>query len=121
MTFRDAFPILYTVDVERAAAFYCDQLGFERGYRFPPDGPPAFVVVSLGALSLGLTQTSDEEELRRSGLWLYTDDVDGAVARLRRAGANVVREPADMEWGERMATVADPDGVLVHIGSRHVQ
>ncbi len=75
MTFRDAFPILHTADVERAATFYCDELGFERGYRFPAEGAPRFLVVSLGALSIGLTQTSNEDELRRVDLWLYTDDV----------------------------------------------
>lgn len=118
MPFRDAFPILHTHDVERLAAFYCDRLGFNRGYRFPEDGAAAFIVVRLGALSLGLPQTESRSEVGRVDLWLYTEDVDREVERLRKADEKVIEEPADREWGERMATVADPDGNLLHIGSR---
>lgn len=115
MPFRDAFPILHTPDVDRLAGFYCDELGFTRGYRYPDEGEAAFVVVTLGELSLGLTRTDDPG---RVDLWLYTDDVDAEVERLRAAGARVLDAPADREWGERMATVADPDGNRLHIGSR---
>jgi lactoylglutathione lyase len=116
--FRDAFPILHTSDLERLAAFYCDRLGFERGYRFPGEGAAAFQVVTLGGLSIGLTQTQNRDEVGRVDLWLYTDDVDGEIDRLLEGGGTVVDEPADREWGERMATVADPDGNRLHIGSR---
>ena len=118
MGFRDAFPIFHTPDIERLAAFYCDQLGFERGYRFPDEGDAAFLVVTLGDLSIGLTQTKEPDEVGRVDLWLYTDDVDREVERLRENGATVVDEPADREWGERMATVTDPDGNFLHVGSR---
>ena len=116
--FRDAFPIYHSQDVERLAHFYCDELGFERGYRFPEEGEVAFLVVSLGDLSIGLTQTRNRDEVGRVDLWLYTDNVDREVERLRDGGGTVVSEPADQQWGERMATVADPDGNLLHIGSR---
>ena len=118
MPFRDAFPILHTPDGERLAAFYCDRLGFARGYRFPEDGAAAFVVVTLGDLSLGLTQTQKRGDVGRVDLWPYTDDVDREVERLRKANGKVIDEPAEREWGERMATVADPEGNLLHIGSR---
>jgi lactoylglutathione lyase len=58
------------------------------------------------------------DEVGRVDLWLYTDDVDREVDRLRENGATVVDEPADREWGERMATVTDPDGNFLHVGSR---
>ena len=32
------------------------------------------------------------------------------VASLRQAGVVVLRDPADMPWGERLGYVADPDG-----------
>jgi lactoylglutathione lyase len=34
---------------------------------------------------------------------------------LRSAGVEVVREPEDMEWGERMASVRDPDGNVIFV------
>lgn len=52
-----------------------------------------------------------------TSLWLYADDVDAAVAELQEAGVRVIAEPADQPWGERVASVADPDGYLVHIGA----
>jgi lactoylglutathione lyase len=41
---------------------------------------------------------------------VYTDGVDAAVADLRDRGYEVLLEPVDQPWGERMAYVADPDG-----------
>jgi lactoylglutathione lyase len=38
------------------------------------------------------------------------DEVDRLVEELRAGGVNVLREPADMPWGERVAYVTDPDG-----------
>ncbi|HET6212795.1 MAG TPA: VOC family protein [Micromonosporaceae bacterium] len=51
-------------------------------------------------------------------MWVYTDDCDAALGRLRSGGVPVVQEPADQPWGERMATVVDPDGNRVIIASR---
>jgi lactoylglutathione lyase len=124
--FRDAFPIVYTRDLKRSVDFYCDVLGFERGYRFPDGGDAEFVVVRLGDSALALSATGAEHTLlgRRVGdgirfeLCVYTDDVDAAVRALRERGTDVLREPEDMEWGERMAYVTDPDGNPVHIAQR---
>jgi len=52
-----------------------------------------------------------------TSLWLYADDVDIAVTELRDAGVRVVAEPTDQPWGERVASVADPDGYTVHLGA----
>jgi uncharacterized glyoxalase superfamily protein PhnB len=54
----------------------------------------------------------------RAAFWLYADNVDREVEALRAGGVEVVAEPADMEWGERMATVADPDRNLIYLGQR---
>jgi lactoylglutathione lyase len=41
---------------------------------------------------------------------MYVDEVDRLVEALRADGVEVVREPADMPWGERVAYVTDPEG-----------
>ena len=41
--------------------------------------------------------------------------VDDTVQRVRAAGHAVVREPYDAPWGQRYATVADPDGYRVDV------
>ena len=44
-----------------------------------------------------------------AALYTYVDDVDRALARARQAGAGV-EEAEDKPWGDRVATVTDPDG-----------
>jgi lactoylglutathione lyase len=46
----------------------------------------------------------------RFEMYLYVADLDGLVARLRGVGVRVLRDPEDMPWGERIATVADTEG-----------
>lgn len=119
MAFRDAFPILEVSDVGRSLAFYRDQLGFREEYSFPgEDGEPVFVSMSLeGGGKLAIGGPKEDVETGSTSLWLYTDDVDKEVKRLRSAGVEVTSEPEDQPWGERQASVADPDGYTVHIGS----
>jgi lactoylglutathione lyase len=113
VAFRDAFPIFHTPDIARAAGFYVDRLGFDERYRIP-----GFVVVALGSFSLGLAESVEVDPPGRAALWLYAEDVDAEIEALREAGVEVVREPADQEWGERMGAVADPDGNEVFLGQR---
>jgi lactoylglutathione lyase len=102
--FREAMPILGVEDVERAARFYEEALGFERAYRWPPEGELEFVFLKLAPLGIGIAR-GDADSLS-----VYTDDIERATERLRDTGARVVAEPADQPWGERMATFETPDG-----------
>jgi lactoylglutathione lyase len=113
MPFREAFPILHTPDLERAVTFYTERFGFEERYRIE-----GFAVVALEPFELGLAESSEETAAGRVALWVYTDDVDAEIETLRKAGVEVVKEPADREWGERMGSVADPDGNEICLGQR---
>jgi lactoylglutathione lyase len=53
----------------------------------------------------------------RFEMYVYVDDVDEVVARLRAEAVQVLKDPADMPWGERIATIADPDGNPVALSS----
>jgi lactoylglutathione lyase len=44
---------------------------------------------------------------------VYVEDLDEALEAARAAEATVLREPADMPWGERLAFVHDPEGNVV--------
>jgi lactoylglutathione lyase len=118
LALHDAFPIFHTADLARAVAFYTERLGFDERYRFEQAEEGSFVALSLGKFSLGLTEVSELEPAGRVELWFYSDDVDTEIAALREHGVEVVREPHDMEWGERMASVRDPDGNEIFIGQR---
>jgi lactoylglutathione lyase len=118
--FEEMFPILSTGDLPRALGFYRDLLGARVTYQFPADGEPAYVGLDLGRSHLGIGQRTEPGGAANDliTLWVYATDCDGAFERLRRAGVQVIREPMDQPWGERMATVVDPDGNRLIIASR---
>ena len=119
--FTTIFPIITTPDLAAALAFYRDLLGATVSYEFPgPDGEPGYVGLDLGTAHLGIGRdpAATTRRSERFSLWVYTDDCDAAVERLRTAGVHIVEEPVDQPWGERVARVADPDGNLVIIGQR---
>ena len=117
--FTTVFPIITTADLRAALRFYRDLLGAEVKYEFPaPDGEPGYVALDLGDAHLGIGRDPGmtAEPSPRFSLWVYADDCDAAVERLRAGGATIVEEPADQPWGERLARVLDPDGNVVLIG-----
>ena len=117
------FPMLSCGDLERSLAFYGDLLGGVETYRFPEQGEPAFIALTVGESSeIGLGGIAAEPlhgrpqrpaSGHRVDLCVYVDDVDAVFARARAEGYEGVGDPADMPWGERVAWLADPDGNLV--------
>ena len=119
--FTSLFPILVTADLVAALGFYRDLLGATVAYEFTgPDGEPAYVGLELGDSHLGIGRdpAATAGPSPRFSLWVYAEDCDAAIDRLRAAGVEVVDEPADQPWGERVARVLDPDGNLVNVGQR---
>jgi lactoylglutathione lyase len=120
VTFTTIFPIISTRDLGAALAFYRDLLGGTVDYEFPgPDGEPGYVDLELGTAHVGIARdpAAGRETSARISLWVYADDCDAAVERLRSAGVKILEEPVDQPWGERVARVADPDGNVVIVGT----
>jgi len=117
------FPMLSCADLGRSLAFYGDLLGGVETYRFPEQGEPAFIALTVGESSeIGLGGIAAQPlhgrpqrpaSGHRVELCVYVDDVDGVFARASAEGFEPVADPADMPWGERIAWLADPDGNLV--------
>ena len=117
------FPMLSCSDLDRSLAFYGEVLGGTETYRFPDEGEPAFITLTVGESSeIGLGGVTGEPAHGRrqrpaSGhrieLCVYVDDVDATYARAGSAGFELVTAPRNMPWGERTAWLADPDGNLV--------
>lgn len=119
-------------DAEASLAFYRDVLGFEVrldvGYESmrwitvgPPDQPDTAIV--LHPVGVGYEVSDDEKqtllELVAKGSYfgvnLATDDLDATFAAIEAAGADIVQEPIDQDYGIRDAAVRDPAGNLIRI------
>jgi lactoylglutathione lyase len=102
--FIASMPNIYTRDIDAAAAFYRDQVGFVQTYRFPrdADAQPEHVELRLSDSQIELV--------------LFCEDLDRAVARRPTAGARVAVEPYDHKAGHRCAYVVDPDGNWLGLG-----
>ena len=114
--FTTILPIITTRRLGPALGFYRDLLGATVTYEFPgPDGEPGYVALELGSAHLGIGRDPNENAgpSGRFSLWVYAEDCDAAVERMRTASVTIVEEPADQPWGERIARVLDPDGNLV--------
>ena len=110
----EAFPIISVHDLAAARDFYA-ALGFAQTFQFPAEGEPGFVTMARGSSTIGIGAGGDEAD--RFGYWVYVDDVDTTLERLRAAGAVVVAPPEDQPWGERLARTRDPAGNLVYLGA----
>jgi catechol 2,3-dioxygenase-like lactoylglutathione lyase family enzyme len=116
--------IRYLVDdVDRAEAFYVDQLGFARVARMGP----AFGIVERDGLSLWLSgpQTSAAQPMPdgrtpEPGGWnrlvVEVDDVAAAVERLAAAGVVLRNEPLTGPGGTQVL-IEDPAGNPVELFS----
>jgi lactoylglutathione lyase len=116
-SFREPFPILLVDDVDAASRFYRSVFGFEETYRNEDERGVEFAFLALEPSGIALGRRQDGEE-RDFALWLYADDVDEAAARLRAEGATELLPPTDQPWGERMCSFVDPNGHLVHVGTK---
>ncbi|MFC4555283.1 VOC family protein [Georgenia faecalis] len=132
MTITIQYAFLPHTDGEAALHFYRDVLGFEVrqdvGYQDmrwitvgPPNQPGTSIVLHPPAADPGITDDERRTilELIAKGTYtsvsLATDDLDGLFQRLEAAGADVVQEPMDQDWGVRDCAFRDPAGNQIRI------
>lgn len=126
------YAFLPHTDAEASLHSYRDVLGFEVrqdvGYenmRWLTVGPvgqaQTAIVLHPPAVDPGIT---DEERATilaliakgsYGAITLATDDLDGLFARLEAAGADVLQEPMDQDYGVRDCAFRDPSGNLIRI------
>lgn len=123
VTARRVLPMLSVGSLERSLAFYAGLLGGAERFRFPPEGPAAFVTLAFGETELGLGALGAGPPLHgqpqrpatghRIELCVYVDDLDATVERARAAQVPLLLPPTAQPWGERVAYLRDPDDNLV--------
>jgi len=109
-------PYLLYEDAARALDFLSRAFGFEEKRRITtPDGHVGHAEMRFGDGEIHLGQPEQPSSPRSYGgtpvlLYVYVEAVDEHCSRARAAGAEIVDEPADQEYGERRYHCRDPEG-----------
>ena len=93
--------------------------GFERQMVVPgPEGTIAHAQMRFGNGIIMLGSLKDDDfGNARSGIYVYVADVDAHAMRARNAGAEIVREPQDTEYGSREYAARDLEGGMWSFGT----
>ena len=116
------YPTMRFTDAPAAIEFLQRAFGFTRGEVIAnPDGTIAHAELMLGPSVLMLGTDRDDPRLgRRAGTgWIYVAvaDADTHCEQARRAGAQIITEPFDTDYGSRDYTALDPEGNQWHFGT----
>ena len=125
---RFGYTIAYVQEVGRSVVFYERAFGLKR--RFVDESGQyaemetgettlAFASNELGHSNLpsGLRENDPAEPPAGVEIAFLAEDVGAAFRSALEAGAMQVAGPKTKPWGQTVAYVRDPDGVLVEIGS----
>jgi len=125
-------PLLAVADVDEAASFYCDKLGFELQFSLQDkSGATFFASLSIFdcIILLRLEQARDvPPSLRRRvradvtiSITLPADiKIDGFCAGVAAKGVTITEALEDKFWGNREFSIQDPDGYcLAFAQSKH--
>ena len=122
-------PYLVVQDAKRALAWYVQALDATEHLRLPgPNDTLMHAEFRIGESVVMLGEQSPGHGAfgpphfggTPVSLVLYVEDVDAAFARAVEAGAKAERPVADMPFGDRMGTIADPFGHRWHLAS-HIE
>jgi len=103
-------------DAKAAIAFLETAFGFATLVAFENDGQVTHPEMKSGDACLMLGTGADKQRRdgdlppAERGVYLVVDDVDALFERAKAAGATVVWEPHDTEFGARRCRVMDPEG-----------
>ena len=120
------------LEAEASLAFYRDTLGFELrkdvGYADmrwltvgPAEQPDVNIVLYPPTADPNISEAEGTviTEMMAKGtfasLMLATPDVDAAFSAIQAAGADVLQEPTDQDWGTRDCAFRDPAGNTIRM------
>ena len=120
---KTIYPVLKYEDAHAAIdflerAFGCHRREVHEGQ----NGGVAHAVLTCGDMFVMLASTNEGDPIYnqgagKTGVYVVVDETDQLFDRARDAGAEVVLEPTDQDYGSRDFTVRDPEGNLWSFGT----
>lgn len=118
---RHVLTILAVPELARAVRFYEAAFGWEKRV-----DTPVYVELDAGGPRFGLyqrdgfaknigrhPQRTPDDALVPVEVYLEVDDLDRSLERVLDAGARLLSARAARPWGDDVAYVADPDGIVL--------
>lgn len=114
------YPVVMADDVASSAAFYIEHFGFKSLFdsdwyiHLQSTDNPAF---NFALLSKQHETIPAAHRGKTGGLLLSfeVEDVDAAYERLKTAGADIVLDIRDEDFGQRHFILTDPNGILIDV------
>jgi len=123
-------PRIYATFRYRNAAgmidWLCEAFGFTVHVRYGDGDNIQHAELALGSSMIMLGHTREDAYGRMVGLpgngggksiYIAVDDTDAAYARAKAAGATILEEPVDRDYGSRDFICADPEGNIWSFGT----
>jgi uncharacterized glyoxalase superfamily protein PhnB len=121
------WPILSYRDAPRALVFLAEAFGFVKAGAYASEADPSVIEHAEmrwplgGGVMFGTAGKDDSEFGKRApgtdAVYVVCDNPDELLVRATKAGATVVRDIADEDYGSRGFTVADFEGNLWSFGT----
>lgn len=128
---RIGYAIFWVTDASAAARFFEESFGFARKVEMKTAITPWIELDAGAGLSLAFAEFSEADVLFSAGyrrhaadeapvasaIAVSTEDVDGAYARSIENGARSLQAPRKEPWGQTVARVRTPDGLVVSMAT----
>ncbi len=130
MTIQFGYMIFYVDDVEATVGFYVDAFGMTKKFVTPENDygeldtgatTLAFAANQLAASNLdaagGYSPIEAGSPPVGAAITLLADDVPAAIETAVAAGAGAYADPVLKPWGQTVAYLRDPNGILVEVAT----
>lgn len=125
------YVFLWVRDVEGTARFYEEAFGLKRRFLTDNGEMGLYAEMETGGTALAIADEKEARALFAGGyrendpslppgafqVSFVAEDVEGAYGRALAAGATAMSAPETQPWGQTIARVRDPNGVLVSVAS----
>jgi uncharacterized glyoxalase superfamily protein PhnB len=121
---QNVYPVLRYKDAHAAIDFICEAFGFERNAVYEgEDGAVEHAQLAHGSGMVMVSTERDDDDRgygKHAGQgWLYVvvDDPDAHFQRAKAAGAEIIRQLEDQDYGSRDYSAKDPEGNIWSFGT----